>query len=92
MTNKVKEYETEPGQLVNLDKSTLYVHEKTHRRLITRINFVLKIRQDKFPFIYLECPIFYSRNKIIYYDNMIQKISKRVQSWQEKMFSFGGRA
>ncbi|KAK6803734.1 hypothetical protein RDI58_001518 [Solanum bulbocastanum] len=47
--------------------------------------------QDHF-LIYLGCPIFYGRNKIFYYDNMIKRVDHKIQEWKGKMLSYGGRA
>lgn len=63
-TNKVLgEYEYVSGQMINLDKSHFYLHEKTSIRIANRMRRITGINQGTFPFIYLGCPIFYGRKK-----------------------------
>lgn len=90
MIKVLRKYEEVSCQLINLNKSVFYVHEKTAPSIVSRIRQISRIRRGIFRIIYLECPIFYSRNKISYYDFMIKKIINIIQSWQEKMLSFGG--
>ncbi|XP_060202140.1 uncharacterized protein LOC132630587 [Lycium barbarum] len=92
MIKKIQQYEEVFGQLVNLNKSAFYVHHKVFQTMVRRIMGITKIRKGSFPFTYLGCPIYYGRNKIACYDDIIKKIGKRIQSWHGKMLSYGGRA
>jgi len=87
----LRRYENSSGQLINLEKSAFYVHEKVNPRLIGSIKRLTNIKHGAFPFTYLGCPIFYGRNKISHNDSVIKKVGKRIQGWQGKMLSFGGR-
>lgn len=80
MIKVLKKYEAASGQLINLEKSVFYVHDKVAASTVSKIKRMTKIRKGTFPFTYLGCPIFYGKNKISYYDTMIKKIGKRVQS------------
>ncbi|XP_060210493.1 uncharacterized protein LOC132637420 [Lycium barbarum] len=92
MMKKIQQYEEVSGQLVNLNKSVVYVHHKVSHTMVRRIMGITKIRKGSFPFTYLCCAIYYGRNKIAYYDDIIKKIGRRIQSWNGKMLSYGGRA
>ncbi|XP_060210556.1 uncharacterized protein LOC132637493 [Lycium barbarum] len=85
-------YEKVSGQLINLNKNTFYVHEKVKSGLVSRLKKITGIRQGLFPFTYLSCPIFYNRNIISHYDTVVKKIAKRVNAWQGRLLSYGGRA
>ncbi|XP_070014883.1 uncharacterized protein LOC142174546 [Nicotiana tabacum] len=43
----------------------------------------------EFPFVYLGCPIFVGRKRIVYFDGLVSKISKRLNGWQGKILSHG---
>ncbi|XP_059285202.1 uncharacterized protein LOC132038567 [Lycium ferocissimum] len=92
MMRVLNRYEKVSGQLVNLNKSAFYVHEKVQSGLVSRLKQITGIRQGLFPFTYLGCPIFYSRNKISHYDTVVKKIAKRVNAWQGRLLSYRGRA
>ncbi|XP_060182292.1 uncharacterized protein LOC132611952 [Lycium barbarum] len=92
MMRVLNRYEKVSRQLVNLNKSAFYVHEKVQSGLVSRLKQTTGIRQGLFLFTYLGCLIFYSRNKISHYDTVVKKITKRVNAWQERLLSYGGRA
>lgn len=41
---------------------------------------------------YLECPIYLGKYKITYFNNMVAKVSNRMQGWQGKLLSHGGKS
>lgn len=41
---------------------------------------------------YLGCPIFSGRKKVAYFNNMVAKFSNKLQGWQGRLLSFGGKA
>nr|XP_009787288.1 PREDICTED: uncharacterized protein LOC104235266 [Nicotiana sylvestris] len=49
-------------------------------------------KRHPFLFIYLGCPIFYSRGKKDFYKGIMFNIQERLQSWKGKLLSIGGRA
>lgn len=65
MINILREYEVVSGQMVNLDKSLFYLHEKFPTRIANRITRISGIAQGVFPFTYIGCPVFYGRKKKI---------------------------
>ncbi|XP_060211975.1 uncharacterized protein LOC132639553 [Lycium barbarum] len=91
MMRRLRNYEKASGQLVNTDKSCYYVHHKVSARVNSRIKIHTKMRHGSFPFTYLGCPVFYGRRRLIYYEDLIKKVMKKILSWQNKLLSFGGR-
>lgn len=41
---------------------------------------------------YLGCPIYSGRQRIIYYSGLLAKVIARINGWQTKMLSYGGKA
>lgn len=91
MMKVLKDYEMVSGQLINLTKSFLYLHEKVPIADCIRIRRVTGIGQGSFPFIYLGCPIFYGRRRKDHFEELLKKVRKRIMLWQKKLLSFGGR-
>jgi len=91
MMQVLREYEMMSGQMINLEKSLLYLHEKTPIRVCNRIKKITGIRQGVFPFVYLGCPVFYGRKNKSHFEELIKKVMKRLNLWQHKLLSFGGR-
>ncbi|XP_019241169.1 PREDICTED: uncharacterized protein LOC109221160 [Nicotiana attenuata] len=59
-------YEAASGQLINKSKSAVYVHHSTSDEVVRKIEGITGIGRQEFPFIYLGCPIFYTRRKWIF--------------------------
>ncbi|XP_019241420.1 PREDICTED: uncharacterized protein LOC109221391 [Nicotiana attenuata] len=85
-------YEAASGQLINKTKSAVYVHHSTNEEVVRKIERVTRIERQDFPFIYLGCPIFYSRRRMDYYEVLITKVLDKIQSWKGRLLSIGGRA
>lgn len=45
-----------------------------------------------FPMQYLGCPIYICIKKMVYFNDMVAKVSKRMQGWQGKLLSYDGKA
>ncbi|KAM3360270.1 hypothetical protein P3S68_019982 [Capsicum galapagoense] len=91
MKKILQNYEFVSGQLINLSKSFVYLHEKVPPRDVSRIRRILQVAQGSFPFAYLGCPIFYGRNKKSHFEDLTKKISRRMLGWQNWLLSYGGR-
>lgn len=50
MIGVLKKYEATSGQMINLDKSAFYVHDKVARRVVSGIKALTRIRQGFFSF------------------------------------------
>lgn len=48
MIGVLKKYEATSGQMINLDKSAFYVHDKVARRVVSGIKALTRIRQGFF--------------------------------------------
>lgn len=44
-----------------------------------------------FPLNYLGCPLYVGRKKAEYFDILLSKIVKRLNGWQDKLLSYGGK-
>ncbi|KAH0700980.1 hypothetical protein KY284_015195 [Solanum tuberosum] len=91
MMKVLREYEYVSGQLINLSKSFVYLHEKVPIPDCSRIRKLTGIGQGSFPFTYLGCPIFYGRRRSDHFEELLKKVRKRILLWQNKLLSFGGR-
>uniref|UniRef100_A0A1U7WLP0 Uncharacterized protein LOC104225115 n=1 Tax=Nicotiana sylvestris TaxID=4096 RepID=A0A1U7WLP0_NICSY len=88
----LKAYENASGQLVNKTKSAMYLHHLTDMEVVSKVERITGIHRNDFPIIYLGCPIFYARRKLEFYQPLITKVMDKLQSWQGKLLSVGGRA
>ncbi|XP_075074578.1 uncharacterized protein LOC142162156 [Nicotiana tabacum] len=85
-------YEVASGQLINKSKSAIYVHHSTSDEVVITIERVTGIGRQEFSFTYLGYPIFYSRRIMDFYEGLVKKVMKKLQTWKGKLLSIGGRA
>ncbi|XP_019256398.1 PREDICTED: uncharacterized protein LOC109234797 [Nicotiana attenuata] len=85
-------YERTSGQLINKAKSSYYVHSKIAADLKNAVATFTGFSKGTFPFTYLGCPIFYTRRRKNYYNDLIQKVKAKLHSWKGKLLSYGGKA
>ncbi|XP_060216327.1 uncharacterized protein LOC132643819 [Lycium barbarum] len=88
---QITNYEKASGQLVNKEKSFFLTSIKTSPYRINRLRNCTDFMDKPFPFNYLGCPIYAGRKRIAYFDSMVTKVVKRMNGWQGKMLSFGGK-
>lgn len=88
----LRKYENTLGQKVNKDKNTIYMHHNVQHRDVVVAEVALGIKRKDFPFNYLGCPIFYKRKQKLFYQQLINRISSKLQGWKRKLLSYGGRA
>ncbi|XP_019241407.1 PREDICTED: uncharacterized protein LOC109221379, partial [Nicotiana attenuata] len=60
--------------------------------LCQAVGAITGFAKGKFPFTYLGCPVFYTRRRKEYYEDLIKKVKAKLHSWKEKLLSFGGKA
>lgn len=89
---QIKIYEKALGQKVNREKSFFLTNPKAGAHRINRIRDCTGFMDKEFSFTYLGCPIYIGRKKISYFDNMATKVIKRLNGWQGKLLTFGGKA
>nr|XP_016492705.1 PREDICTED: uncharacterized protein LOC107812184 [Nicotiana tabacum] len=85
-------YERISGQLINKAKSSYYMHVKAVNSLFQEVGDAIGFARGEFPFTYLGCPIFYTRRRKDYYNDLIKKVKAKLHSWKGKLLSFGGKA
>ncbi|XP_019237050.1 PREDICTED: uncharacterized protein LOC109217274 [Nicotiana attenuata] len=92
MMDKMETYEKILGQLVNKSKSGFYVNFKDDDPRINQIMQTTGFNHCKFPMQYLGCLIYIWRKKVVYFNNMVATIAKRLQGWKGKFLSYGGKS
>jgi len=84
-------YETASGQVVNVDKSEVSysrnVGEHTQHELQQRLGFKAVETHDR----YLGLPTFIGRSKKIVFQNVRDRIWKKLKGWKEKYLSRAGK-
>ncbi|XP_060185534.1 uncharacterized protein LOC132614994 [Lycium barbarum] len=83
LMSKLNQYEQVSGQLVNKYKSGFYVPFKDDDPRINEIKRITGFSHCPFTMTYLGCPIYFGRKRVI---------SNRLQGWQCKFLSYGGKA
>ncbi|WMV07615.1 hypothetical protein MTR67_001000 [Solanum verrucosum] len=91
MMKVLRDYEQVSGQLINLNKSFTYLHEKVPIGVCRKVRRITRIKQGSFSFTYLGCPIFYGKKNRTHFESLIKKVVKRISSWQNILLNFGGR-
>lgn len=81
MMKVFRRYGSVSGQMINLDKSLVYLHEKIPIGICNQIKRITDVRQGSFPFAYLGCPIFYGRKNKGHFEDLIKKEMKRMLFW-----------
>ena len=82
-------YQSDSGQLVNVQKSGYLVHPRitvARKRVIERVTHFHK---RELPVRYLVAPLFIGRAKEAYYSDLCQKVLDKVLSWKFHLLSFG---
>ncbi|KAK6803132.1 hypothetical protein RDI58_000916 [Solanum bulbocastanum] len=90
--NTLSCYEGTSGQLINKAKSHFLLHSNAFRSTCVRVKRCTGFHQKEAPLMYLGCPIFIGRPKIIYFSDLTNKIVNKITGWQSKMLSYGGKA
>ncbi|XP_070029459.1 uncharacterized protein [Nicotiana sylvestris] len=92
MMLNLKIYEETSGQLRNKEKSSFLVAPKASQNFIEEIKMMTSFQYKYFPVTYLGAPIYVERKKVCYFNDMITKVTNRVQVWNNKLIFAGGRA
>nr|XP_009607035.1 uncharacterized protein LOC104101293 [Nicotiana tomentosiformis] len=73
-------YEQTSGQLINKAKSSHYMHANVAGSLFSSVGAITGFHKGGFPFTYLGCPIFYTRRRKDYYNDVIKKVKEKLHS------------
>ncbi|XP_075083451.1 uncharacterized protein LOC142167191 [Nicotiana tabacum] len=88
----LKQYEQTSGQLINKSKCSYYLHTKVARNLADCVGSMTGFQKGNFPFTYLGCPMFYTRRRKDYYNDLTKKFKAKLHCYKGKLLSFGGKA
>ncbi|KAG5576482.1 hypothetical protein H5410_056616 [Solanum commersonii] len=77
--------------LINKEKIHFMVPVNTSQDIINNIQEVTGFSQKDSPITYLGCPLYIGRQRIIYYSQLVEKVSKKVCGWQARLLNFGGK-
>nr|XP_009624678.1 uncharacterized protein LOC104115704 [Nicotiana tomentosiformis] len=88
---EVKLYEKSSGQKVNEDKSFLCTSPKASSSRINKMIDSTGFKPKQFPFTYLGSPLYVGRKKLSIFDDLVNKIIKKIHGWQGKFLSYGGK-
>lgn len=84
-------YEEASGQMINFDKSALTFSPNTIPLNQARVKQILGIRECRGHDLYLGAPSFSLRRKRVQFGYLKENMSKKVESWSNKLFSKGGK-
>ena len=79
------------GQELNRDKTSLFFSKSTPSEMQRRIMGALGVNELKQYEEYLGLPALVGRNKRASFDQLKQKVWKRLQGWEGKLLSQAGR-
>ncbi|XP_060964998.1 uncharacterized protein LOC115719154 [Cannabis sativa] len=79
------------GQRVNFDKSSVFFSTNTNSRMRQAIFQRLRIREAEENSKYLGLPSSIGRNKIAAFSYVVDKVQKRIQTWDNKFLSRAGK-
>ncbi|KAK4389823.1 putative ribonuclease H protein [Sesamum angolense] len=87
----LEKYERASGQLINLDKSSIFFSSNTSHEDRMEMATLLGVRIDSMPAKYLGLPYFVGRNKRELFSYVRTRVWQRVSGWKEKMLSQAGK-
>ncbi|KAM5548588.1 hypothetical protein ABKV19_000149, partial [Rosa sericea] len=90
LTQFMEEYAGNSGQVVNRNKSLLFLGKHAFARQTT-IHSALGIKIGELPFIYLGVPIFQGRPKSEFLRPVADKVRCKLSAWKGKMLSQAAR-
>nr|XP_016471243.1 PREDICTED: uncharacterized protein LOC107793412 [Nicotiana tabacum] len=75
-------YEKVSGQLINKTNSSYYMYARVANSLVHSLEDITGFSKGAFSFTYLGCPIFYTRRRKDYYEDLIKKVEAKLHSWK----------
>ncbi|XP_071906092.1 uncharacterized protein [Coffea arabica] len=85
------DYEAVSGQRINAGKSCFLAHPKICPAKKLTIQRLTGFKYTPFPIKYLGFPLYCGRRKKEYFGGLCQAILLRIQSWQNRVLSQGGK-
>ncbi|KAJ6731270.1 REVERSE TRANSCRIPTASE ZINC-BINDING DOMAIN-CONTAINING PROTEIN-RELATED-RELATED [Salix viminalis] len=91
ITNFLAKYEQCSGQKVNSSKSGFILSAKASLSRANVVGGALGFPRIRLPTKYLGMPLYKGPKKIFLWDDLISKIAARMEGWEAKVLSSGGR-
>ncbi|KAL0395325.1 UNVERIFIED_CONTAM: putative ribonuclease H protein [Sesamum latifolium] len=84
-------YERASGQLINLEKSSIFFSSNRPLNIRGDLAITLGVRIDSIPDKYLGLPYFIGRNKRDLFSFVRNRVWQRISGWKEKFLSQAGK-
>lgn len=91
MMNVLRNNEHLSGEMINLDKSLVYLCENVPIGVIYQLRRIDGIIMGFLPFTYLGYPKIWGRKNKSHFEVLIKKVAKMMHSWQNILLSFRGK-
>lgn len=79
------------GEKINLSKSSYYASKSIsdHRKI--RIEQSPGCKPKSFPLLYLGAPLIKGRSKAVNFEELIKRITSKLEGWKTRFLSFAGK-
>lgn len=91
MKNILTRYEAMSGQAINLQKSAVVFSPNTRDDDRVQVCNILQVREESTPGKYLGLPMFIGRNKSRVFKFLTERVNNKLQGWNNKSISRGGK-
>ncbi|XP_031100721.1 uncharacterized protein LOC116004702 [Ipomoea triloba] len=91
LTESLRQYQAGSGQLINYNKSFFVTSKHCSAQRTATMSRILGMQRSIMPFRYLGVNLFHGRNRLIYYQSLLEKVDGKLQSWTRRLLSPGGR-
>ena len=87
----LQRYEEASGQKINTNKSSVFFSQDTDEGTRSEVKEILGPMLDAHPKKYLGLPSLIGRSKKQIFNEVKERVGKKLMGWKEKMLSIGGR-
>ncbi|GAA0144869.1 reverse transcriptase [Lithospermum erythrorhizon] len=87
----LQHYQRISGQLVNMEKSTYILPNKASTSRSSIVQRATGFRRGEAPFNYLGIPIYKGKKQCFLFEDLLEKLRGKVESWSSNFLSFGGK-
>ncbi|KAA3468965.1 reverse transcriptase [Gossypium australe] len=91
MKDILREHESCSGQCINFNKSIIFYSSNTSSEKREEVSSVLGVRSSTCPEKYLGLPNVVGRQKKEAFQNLLDRIVKRIDGWSTRLLSQGGK-
>ncbi|XP_070017642.1 uncharacterized protein [Nicotiana sylvestris] len=88
---RLDDYSNTSEKLIKLGKLH-FLHPNAEDNLAHHIMNLTSFSDKNFPFTCLGAPIYLGRKKIEYFNDLFDKVGRKIQAWNGKLMSYGGKA